>query len=203
MSRIRKAAALISVAALIGTGGLGAAQAATYDGSSAADRPTQRHGGGPLPSAQLTAIAEQLGITSEQLKAAMQAAKPAKPAAGTAASRGDGMVTALAAALGADAATVKEILDANRPAKPSSTQRRSGKPPAKPANTKLVAALASGLSIDTATVKAAFAKIEAARKADHAAREAAMYAAVAAQLNVSADAVKTAFEANRPAKPRR
>jgi hypothetical protein len=28
-----------------------------------------------------------------------------------------------------------------------------------------------------------------------------MYAAVAAQLNVSSDAVKAAFEANRPAQP--
>lgn len=62
------------------------------------------------------------------------------------------------------------------------------------------AALASSLNVDTATVKAAFAKIEAARKADHAAREAA-HAALAAQLNVSTAAVKNAFEANRPAKP--
>ncbi len=203
MSRIRKATAIVSVAALVGTGGLGAAQAASSGAAgSSGDRPAQRHGG-PLSSAQLSAIADQLGVKSAELKAALTAAKPARPAAGAAGARGDGMATALAAALGADVTKVKQILDANRPAKPTSAQRRSGARPPQPDTTKLVAALASGLDLDAATVKAAFAKLEAARKADHAGRKGAMHAAVAAQLNVSADAVKTAFEANRPARPTR
>lgn len=203
MSRIRKATAVVSVAALIGTGGFGAAQAATSGSSSTSDRPAQRDGGGPPSGSQLSAIAERLGVTSAQLRAAMKASKPARPAAGAPAGRDDGMATALATALGADVAKVRQILDANRPAKPASARRSAGTRPPKPDSTKLVAALASGLGVDTATVKAALAKIEAARKADHAAREAAMYAAVAAQLNLSADAVRTAFEANRPAKPAR
>ena len=196
MSRIRKTTAVVSVAALLGAGGFGVAQAATSATGAAADRPAHRHGG-PLASAQLGAIAKQLGVTTAQLKAAMQAAKPAPPADGAA--RPDRFASALATALGADLAKVREILDANRPAKPA----RGTKPSAKPSNTKLIAALASGLDLDTVTVKAALDKVEAARKADHAAREAAMYAAVAAELNLSTDAVRAAFEANRPAKPTR
>lgn len=206
MSRIRNATAIVSVAALLGTGGLSAAQAASDGAGSTATRPAQRHGGGQLSGARLSAIAAQLGVTSTQLKAALKASKPAKPTAGAAGARGargDGMATALAAALGADATTIKAILDANRPAKPGAGQRGSGARPAMPDKTKLIAALASGLDIDAATVKTALAEIEAARKADHSARETAMYTAVAAQLNVSADAVKAAFEANRPARPAR
>jgi hypothetical protein len=108
------------------------------------------------------------------------------------------MATDLAKALGADATKVKAILDANRPARPA-RGTTPGTRPAKPDNTKLVAALASGLNIDAATVKAAFAKLDAAHKDDHGDRESAMYAAVAKQLGVSADAVRAAFEANRPA----
>ena len=100
-------------------------------------------------------------------------------------------------------AKVKEILDANRPARPARTKGTKGTRPArgaKPSQTKLIAALASGLDIDTAKVKAALDKTETAhRNADHAARETAMYSALAKQLGVSADAVEAAFEANRPA----
>ena len=49
-------------------------------------------------------------------------------------------------------------------------------------------------------MRAAFTKIEAAHRAEHTAREAAMYAADASDLGRSADAVKAAFEANRPAR---
>ena len=114
------------------------------------------------------------------------------------------MAGELATALGVEVADVQAILTANRPAKPA--RGTSGTRPArgaKPSNTKLVAALASGLNLDTATVKAAFTKIEAARKDEHAAREAAMYAAVAKQLGLQTAAVQAAFEANRPARPAR
>jgi hypothetical protein len=125
------------------------------------------------------------------------------------------MASALATALGTDLDKVQEILDANRPARPARPQgsaatrsgtrpagRRGGRPTMRD-NTKLIAALASGLDIDTATVKAAFAKIEAARNADHVKREAAMYAAIAKKLDLTSDAVQAAFEANRPALPAR
>lgn len=201
MSRIRKATAVVSIAALMGTGGLGAAQAATSDSATSTSTSTSaaramRHGG-QLSSTQLGAIATQLGVTTTQLKAAMQASKPAD---GAGQARGDAMATALASALGADVAKIRTILDANRPAKPGRGSR-SGTPPAKPDSSRLAAALASGLGIDQTTAQAALDKLNAARKADHATRESAMYAAVAAQLNVSTGAVKAAFEANRPAKP--
>ncbi len=202
MSRIRTTAAALSAAALIGTGGMTAAQAATSSSSSSPARPAHRHGG-PLSSAQLGAIATQLGVTTAQLKAAMQAGRPDKPggSAGPGGPGGpDGMATDLAKALGADVAKVEAILDANRPARPP-RGRTPATRPAKPDNAKLVAALASGLNIDEATVKAAFAKLDAAHKDDRGDRQAAMYAAVAKQLGVSADAVQAAFEANRPARP--
>jgi hypothetical protein len=52
MSRIRTTAAALSAAALIGTGGMTAAQAATSGSSSSPARPAHGHGG-PLPSAKL------------------------------------------------------------------------------------------------------------------------------------------------------
>ena len=197
MSRIR-----MTAAALIGAGGLTAAQAATSSSSSSPARPAHRHGG-PLSSAQLGTIANQLGVTTAQLKAAMQAGRPAKPAGGArpgGPGGPDGMATDLAKALGADVTKVEAILDANRPARPA-RGTTPGTRPAKPDNTKLVGALASGLNIDEATVKAALAKLDAAHADDHGDRQAAMYAAVAKQLGVSADAVQAAFEADRPARP--
>ena len=196
--RIRKATAVVTAAALMGGGGIGLAQAASGTTASG-DRPAQR-GGGPMSSATLAKIAARLGVTTTQLEAAMTATKPAKPAAG--ADRRAGMATELAAALGADVAKIQTILDANRPAKPTGA-RPAGPPPAgaRPSNAKLVAALASGLAIDEATVKAAFTKLGAAHKAQHTARQTAMHAALAKELGLSTDAVQAAFEANRPAKP--
>ncbi|MCW3015505.1 MAG: hypothetical protein JWO02_2597, partial [Solirubrobacterales bacterium] len=72
---------------------------------------------------------------------------------------------------------------------------------AKPDDTKLVAALAAGLNLDAATVKAALAKLEAAHQAQHEARHAPPFAAIAKALSLDEAAVKAAFEANRPAAP--
>ena len=60
--RIRKATAVVSATALMGAGGLSAAQAATSDSSTSTSpaRPAMRHGGA-LSSTQLSAIATQLG----------------------------------------------------------------------------------------------------------------------------------------------
>jgi hypothetical protein len=195
--RIRKATAVLSAAALLGGGGLSAAQAASGDGGS---RPARSGPGrGHVTSAQLAKIAATLGVSTAQLQAALTAARPARP---TGARGADGMAGELATALGVTTAQVQTILDANRPARPAAGTRGT-RPPrgARPANTKLIAALADGLNLDTATVTAAFDKIEEAHRAAHTAGEAAMYAAVAARLGLSSDAVKAAFEANRPAKP--
>ena len=203
MSRIRKVTVAVSAAALLGAGGISAASAAsTSSAGSPGSRPARSgpRPGGPMPAAALDAIAQALGVTSAQLTAALEATRPAKPAAGTRPDRGAGLASELATALGVDAAQVKTILDASRPAKPAAGARTKGKR-GKPDDSKLIAALASGLNIDQATVQAAFDTIEAAHTAEHDAREATMYAAIATKLGVSAEAVKTAFEANRPVKP--
>lgn len=203
MSRIRKITAAVSVAALVGAGGISAANAASSS-SDGRSGPGPAHSGprpgGSMPAAQLNAIAQTLGVTSAQLKAALESTRPAKPNGDERPDRGAGLAGELATALGVDVARVKTILDANRPAKPSAGAHKKGKP-GKPNDAKLVAALASGLNIDRATVQAAFDKLETAHRSEHEAREAAMYAAIAAKLGVSADAVKAALEANRPARP--
>jgi hypothetical protein len=216
MSRIRKTAALVSATALLGGSAVGIAQAASSSSTGSDGPPAGHRQGGPVPTAQLDAIAKQLGVTTTQLKAALDASRPAKPADGKPGDgkRGDGMATELAKALGVDVSKVTAILDANRPARPANGARPSGPPPAAPSgttggrpprhdDTKLVAALASGLDIDTAKVKAAFATIEAAHKADHGDHDGDMFAAVAKQLGLSTATVKAAFEANRPAMPAR
>jgi hypothetical protein len=204
MPRLQKITAAGCAAAMLGAGGLGTAQAATTssDGAAtarAAHRGPQR-GSGPVAAARLAATAKALGVTSAQLRSALDASRPARPA-GERPDRGAGMASELATALGVNVAKVRQILDANRPAKPGAGTRPRGARPRKPDDAKLVAALAGGLSLDEAAVKAAFAKVEAAHRAEHTARDAAMYAAVAQRLGLSADAVQAAFEANRPARP--
>ncbi|HEX4344856.1 MAG TPA: hypothetical protein VHZ31_04780 [Solirubrobacteraceae bacterium] len=207
MSRVRRITAAVSAAALVGAGGIGVAQAASQtSGSTKASHsagPGDRHGGGPtMSSANLAAIAKALGVTTAQLKAAQDAAKPAQGTGGKPAS----MASTLAMALGVDAAKVQAILDANRPAmpaagaKPAAGTKPAGGRPAKPDDAKLISALATGLNLDEATVKAAFDKIDAARKTADAARQTAMYAAIATSLGLSSDAVQAAFAANRPAR---
>jgi Spy/CpxP family protein refolding chaperone len=205
MPRFQKVTATVCAAALLGVGGLSAAQAATSttasgtSSASHAGRPGGPGRGGPMAAAQLAKIAKTLGVTNAQLKSALDATRPAKPT-GDRPDRGAALASDLATALGVDAAQIQTILDANRPAKPADGARPApGTRPAKPDNSKLITALATGLNLDEATVKAAFAKVDAAHKADHAAHDQAMYAAVAKQLGLSTDAVQAAFEANRPA----
>ncbi|MDX6705065.1 MAG: hypothetical protein QOK16_3413 [Solirubrobacteraceae bacterium] len=205
MSSIRKITAAVSAAALLGAGGISAANAAsTPNDGPAGSRPTGSgpRPGGPMPAGALDAIAQSLGVTSTQLTAALDATRPPRPADGARPDRGAGLASDLAKALDVDLAQVKAILDANRPAKPAEGARKMGKH-ARPDNSKLVAALARGLHLERAAVQAAFDTIDAARKTEHDSREAAMYAAIASKLGVSANAVKAAFEANRPAKPAR
>jgi hypothetical protein len=203
MSPFRKIAAAGATLALVGTAGLGVANAADQSASGSSTTgtarpvPGPRGGGHELTSAQLQSIASKLGVTTTRLQAAIAANRPARPT-GARRDRGDGMAADLPTALGADATKVAAILEANRPARPatssSSTQR-----PAKPDNSALIAALATGLNLDQSAVTAAFAKLESARQADHEARDAARYTALAKTLGIDADAVKAAFEAVRPA----
>ena len=200
--RTRKIAALLSATALIGGAGVGIADAAKSGSSRTTTSAKQgRHGPGrgPIPSAAIEKIASTLGVSSDALKAALEANRPAKPAEGDRPGPGQ-LASDLATALGVETSAVKEILDANKPPKPTSRPKPGSMPP-KPDTTKLVSALATGLNIDQATVQAAFDKLQAAHEAEHQARETAMFEALAKSLGKTADEVKAAFEANRPAPP--
>jgi hypothetical protein len=195
--RIRRFTALVGTAALVGGGGLGVAQAAT-DGaqSTTTKRAAQRGHGGPT-AAQIKTLADKLGVTTAKLKAAMAATRPAKPAGERPGRGGPGdMAAALATALGVETSAVQEILEANRPAKGDRPA-----PGTKPDHTALIAALAKGLSLETATVEAALAKVDATKEAEHEARHQEMAAALAKELGLETADVAAALEATRPARP--
>lgn len=170
-------------------------------------------GRGGLPADALASIAKTLDVTTDKLQSALDAARPTDQPKGHRADIGN----QLASALGVDAAKVQTILETNRPQRPADANSYGppqgdgapGGPPGDHADggrpgfddSALVAALAKGLSIDEATVKAAFDKIAAAHEADHGARETAFYAAVAQSLGLDAAAVQKAFEAARPQPP--
>jgi LysM repeat protein len=234
--RVRKTAAVVSSAVLVGGGGVAAvaaastgkhpkqdklAGAAPYGNGYGSGGPGPGRGGpGGVPSDQAATIAKALGVTTDQLQAAITAARPDKGQKPD----GDGRAAELATALGVDASKVEAILDANKPTPPSGTakpdpssapQQGYGSGPGGPGghgpgvdggrpgmdDSKLIAALATGLSIDQATVKAAFEKIAAAHEADHSTQETAFYAAIAKTLGVDASKVQQAFEAARPTPP--
>lgn len=230
--RIRKAAALASTVAVLGGTGLGVANAATSSSTSTTSSKAARGDRGPgLRAAELATIAKTLGVTTEKLQAAVDAAKPARPT-GTKADRGAERAAEIATALGVETAKVQAILDADRPAKPSGTKRErptgeqpsgdrtvppagerpaGGRGPGGPGgprgggaradDAKLVAALAKGLGLTEEAVKAGLTKVATAHAADHAAKDAARFAALAKSLGLEAADVQKAFEAARPAKP--
>lgn len=87
---------------------------------------------------------------------------------------------------------VEEILDASRP------EGAGPERGARPDQSELVAALAKGLSIDSAKVRTALEKAEAAHRADHDAERTAVYAAIAEAVDKTPAQVKAAFDAVRP-----
>ena len=198
--QVRKFTALIASTAMLAGAGIGVAQAQTDARPSNTKQGKQHHERG-MSAAQLEALAEKLGVSVDKLKTALAAVRPDRPAAGDRPERGN-LAADLASALGVETAKVQEILDANRPERPAQRPARGTKPP-KPDHSKLIAALATGLGIDEATVKAAFAKLDAARKAEHDARHAAFAAALAKQLGLTTEQVQAALDATRPAKPAR
>lgn len=151
-------------------------------------------GGGRIDTA---AIAKSLGVTEDQLDKALDAARDAN-APKDRADRGAERAAALATALGVETSAVQKILDASRPERGARGDRGPG---ARPDDTALVSALAKGLSKSEADVKAALTKVQEAHRAEHEAREDALYAAVAKSLNTDAAAVEKAFEAARPQRP--
>lgn len=199
MSRLRKTTAVAASVALVASAGLGAAQAATSSKDRSASSTQQRPGKRGPSAAELNAIASKLGVTTAQLRAAMEATRPAKPA-GERRGPGADRAAAIAAALGADVAKVTEILEANRPPRPTTLPAAGTKPP-KPDQTALIKALADGLGIEQSVVKAALDKLEADHRAEHEQRHTAMVTALAEELGLEVAAVKAAFEAAKPAKP--
>ena len=188
--RTRKIAAILSATALLGTGVGIAGAAGGNDGG--------KRGGPPKPA--IGKIATALDVTAAELRAALEANKPARP---TGQRPGPEQFAAdIAAKLGVETSAVQEILEANKPPRPAGKPQRGQRPP-KPDHTKLIAALADGLGIEQSTVETAIGELEAARKAEHESRHQAMYAAVAEALGKTAAEVEAAFEANRPAKPTR
>jgi len=192
--------------ALLGTAGLGVASAADQSASGSPTATTRLdrgpRGGRELTSAELQSIASKLGVTTTKLQAALAANRPARPS-GARTDRRDDMAAELATALGADATKVAAILEANRPARPSTPPSPSAARPAKPDDSALIAALASGLNLEPSAVKAALAKVQAAHQAKHEARDNARYAALAKTLGVETAPVKSALEAVLPARPAR
>ena len=207
-NRTRRIAVIVSAGTLLSGAGLTVAQAAKTTTNASGVTAAKTRAGGPggqrgaMSTAGLAKIASALGVSSADLKAALDAARPAAPT-GDSAGRGPGDLAAgLASALGVDTASVTAILDASRPAPPSGAPAK-GSRPARPDASALVTALASGLNLDETTVKAAFDKLETTHKAADQARHTAMFKAVADKLGLTTDAVQAAFEANRPAQPTR
>jgi hypothetical protein len=139
--RIRKAAAVATSVAVLGAAGIGVANAAdtTSSGTSKSTTNAGRDHRGPGPGAradELAKVAKTLGVTTEKLQAAEDAARPAKgdrPDKGS-----DGRAAEIAAALGVDTAKVQSILDANRPTPPKDGDRpaapKAGEQPPAPKN---------------------------------------------------------------------
>ena len=156
------------------------AQAATAGGTGSTGRPPGIAGALPLSTA--AARRDRQAARREQRSSSRPRSTPAGPPGRPTATAATPAGRARSPRRSAPTSTkVQAILDANRPARPSGASRarpagtpgtrpagpRAGRPP-RPDNTKLIAALASGLDIDTAKVEAAFATLDAAHKADHA-----------------------------------
>ena len=193
-TKVRKLTATVSAAALLGAGGVGAAQAA----SGTTDRPAGPRGGHhALSTTQLQTIASKLGVTTGAA-ADGDRRQQAVEAGGR---RGEDMAATLAArARRGDGEGPDD--PRRQPADPARHASARRAAPASPDNSKLVTALATGLSLDEATVKAAFDEARG-RPQDRArdAQEDARYAAIATALGVDAADVEAAFEAVRPARP--
>ena len=104
-------------------------------------------------------LAASLGITQDELQAAMAKDAPPPPRS---------LTEALADELGVDTADVQRVIDADRP-----------KPGTNPDRTTLLAALVSGLHLDEAVVTAAFDRVDEAKSAEHRARIAGLAAKLA------------------------
>ncbi len=190
--RSSKLVAVLATAAVVPAAALGVPGALAQSGDAGTTQSGHRPPGPGRGGPDVAKLATTLGVTQAQLKAALDATRPTgRPGKGD---RGAGLAAALATELGVSPDKVQTILAANKPAKPT------GKPAAgkRPGDSALVTALSTGLSIDKANVQGALDKLHAARKTDDTAREAAIAASLAKQLNLDAATVQKALAAQRP-----
>ena len=122
-TKVRKLTATVSAAALLGAGGVGAAQAA----SATSDRPAGPRGGHhALSTTQLQTIASKLGVTTAQLQTAIDANQPARPDG----RRGEDMTATLAAVSRGDGEVQTTSTPTGRPS--GRHGRRAARSPASP-----------------------------------------------------------------------
>jgi hypothetical protein len=117
--KFRRVAVFVGTAALAAGAGIGVAatsgDSSAASGSSAPGMSQPLDRGGPGGGGDLTALADELGVSETRLAEAMRSARPTGP--GTAGGP-DEMVEALAAELGLDADKVREALESTRGAGP-------------------------------------------------------------------------------------
>jgi biotin operon repressor len=149
-------------------------------------RMVHRGGPGHGPDAGLSSLADDLGVTEEQLRDAFDALRPSGDP-------GDELAAALAQSLGVDRAKVEEALEGLRTRHGQDHEQRHG---------EFAAALAEELGISAENVREAFeaAKPDGDRRGRrHGPR--AMLGALATELGVSRAELRAALAAVRPDGP--
>ena len=182
-SRTRKLAAVIGAATIastaafaIGTQVNGQAVAGGLMSAAGESRSMDRGRHGP----DLSALATELGVSTERLKAALEKTRPARSQDGD--RRGGDKAAELAKELGVSTARVEQAMR-------TAFEAGSGRPD----QAAFVKSLASSLKLDEAKVRTALEKARAAHEAEHAAERKQMAAALAKELNIPAAKVEAAF----------
>ena len=115
-ARIRKVAVFVGAAALAGGTAAGVAAQRGGDAASSSAAIAQRAGGpaGPRGGIDVSALADELGVSTARLQAALETARPTGDP-GARARGEDPMAAALAGELGLSTAKVQAALEAVRP----------------------------------------------------------------------------------------
>jgi hypothetical protein len=189
------AAAAYSIGSQAGDGSAAAARSESSNVSSTA--PAHFRGGGPGEG--LSALAEDLGVSEDKLRTALDdlrdeqprdAFEATRPRRGAAPGRFRGRRAperALASELGVSVAKLRAAVRAVRPDRGDRHERGD-----------MSEALAKELGVDAAKVEDAFEQLREKHEAEHESREADFAAALAEKLGVSEDKVADALAAKRP-----
>jgi hypothetical protein len=178
--RTRTAAVLLYGAALLGAGVPSAAQANGDHGDKRGGQNAKHHGKRHHGHNRgLARTASELGVTKEQLRTALKAVAEQQKAA-------------------AKPPSFKELLATQFGKTPDQVKAAFQQARAGDADTKdaFVAAFATALGVDPATVPTAFDAARTEQKAQRKAKRDAFVAALATQLNVAPEKVAAAFDSN-------